>query len=47
MARFDANGFPLTAGVHLLEGPFAALALELFEPIQAALEPKQKPGGQR
>ena len=31
----------------LLESPFAALAQELFEPIQAALEPKKKARGQR
>jgi exodeoxyribonuclease V gamma subunit len=31
----------------LLERPFAALAQELFEPIQAALEPKKKARGPR
>jgi hypothetical protein len=31
----------------LLESPFAALAQELFEPIQAAMEPKKKARGQR
>jgi exodeoxyribonuclease V gamma subunit len=31
----------------LLEGAFAALALELFEPIQAALEPKKTARGKR
>jgi hypothetical protein len=31
----------------LLGDPFGRLAQELFEPIQAALEPKKKAGGKR